>query len=159
MSEAYFLKLPNNTLVPATAEDHELLKKIKQGDPVKLTYTRPRNYQFLKKFMSLMHLAYDYWEPKDAEVPAYVSAHGVVPEKNFDRFRYDITILAGYYDATYRLNGDVRLEAKSISFGNMSEDEFEKLYSAVIDVILAKVCTQFTGDMLRDTVDMTMSYV
>ena len=82
----------------------------------------------------------------------------VTPEKNFDRFRKDIIVLAGYYDATYRLNGDTRIEAKSISFGSMSEDEFEKLYSACVDVILQYVCTQYDGKMLDEVVEQAMAF-
>ena len=37
--------------------------------------------------------------------------------KNFDRFRKDLTVLSGFYNATYTFRGDVRLEPKSLSFG------------------------------------------
>ena len=82
----------------------------------------------------------------------------VCPQKNPERFRKDVIILAGYFDATYRLDGDVRIEAKSISFASMSEDEFEKLYSATIDVILKHVCTQFDGKMLDEVVEQALAF-
>ena len=44
--------------------------------------------------------------------------------KNFDRFRKDLTVLSGFYNATYTFRGDVRLEPKSLSFGSMCEEEF-----------------------------------
>ena len=116
------------------------------------------NIKFHRKFFALMHLAFDYWEPpKHGEGSALSDKMAI--ERNFDRFRYDVTILAGYYDATYRLNGDVRLEAKSISFGSMSEDDFEDLYSKVIDVIINRVCTQFSEYELRKQVeDMVLGF-
>ena len=154
MAEGHFIKLPNGALVPANDTDKELLDKIKAGQVVKLTLTRIRNYQFHKKFFAMLNFAFDYWEPEEGAVNKW----GVDPEKNFDRFRKDVIVLAGYYDATHRLNGDVRIEAKSISFGSMSEDEFEKLYSSCVDVILKHVCTQYDGKMLDQVVDQAMAF-
>jgi len=157
--EAFFTKLPNASFIPASEDDAELLSKVKVGETVRLTLVRPRNIRFHRKFFALMNLAFDYWEPpKDGEGSAWAEKMPI--ERNVERFRKDITILAGYYDATYRLNGDVRLEAKSISFGSMSEDDFEKLYSKVIDVIINRVCTQYTEYQLRKQVeDMVLDFV
>ena len=157
--EAFFTKLPNASFIPASEDDAELLSKVKVGETVRLTLVRPRNIKFHRKFFTLMHLAYDYWEPPEhGEGSALVEK--IIVERNFDRFRYDVTILAGYYDATYRLNGDVRLEAKSISFGSMSEDDFEKLYSKTINVIINRVCTQYSEYELRKQVeDLVLDFV
>jgi hypothetical protein len=115
---------------------------------------RIRNYEFHKKFFALVNYAYEFWEPAPLpDSPEHRWRKKVTPEKNMDRFRKDLTILAGWYDAHYRVNGEVRIEAKSISFAAMDEDEFEKLYSATIDVILKHVCTQMTEERLRDIVD------
>ncbi len=80
------------------------------------------------------------------------------PEKNFDRFRKDIAILAGFYEASYRVNGEVRFEAKSIAFSNMSDDEFEILYTKTIDVIVKHVLTDYTGDELRSVVEQVEAF-
>ena len=156
--DAFFIKT-GHALAPASEADAELLSKIKAGETVKLTLTRPRNVGFHRKFFALMNLAFDYFEPPPHGEGSAL-AERIEVQKNFDRFRKDITILAGHYEATYRLNGDVRVEAKSISFGSMSQDEFEHLYSKCIDVILAKVCTQFTEEQLRKSVeDMVLGFV
>ena len=156
--EAYFIKLPNSTLVPASDNDREMLSRIRIGDPVKLTFTRSRNYKFLKKYFSLLNLAFDFWEPPEhGEGSAWKEKIPV--EKNFETFRHDIAILAGYYNATYRINGDIRFEAKSIAFANMSEDDFEKLYSASINVILKNIMHNYTEAELRQSVEgMILSY-
>ena len=166
--DAFFTKLPNASFIPASEDDAELLTKVKVGETVKLTLTRPRNIKFHRKFFALMNLAYDYWDPPISAQTDGIGTtyrdhhHGIdyTVQKDPDRFRKDICILAGYYDATYRLNGDVRLEAKSISFGSMDEDTFEKLYSKVIDVIINRICTQYTSDQLRRQVeDMVLNFV
>ncbi len=145
MSEAHFIKLPSNVLIPAGESDKELLDKIKAGEVVKLTLTRVRNYQFHKKYFALLNIAFDYFDPDEGE-------------KSFDQFREDIIILSGHYEQYVRLNGDIRTVAKSISFASMDEDTFEELYSATIDVILKYICTRYTGDELRSVVDSTMEF-
>jgi len=156
--EAFFTKLPNGTLMPASESDRELLDKIKTGDTVKLKLTRPRNIRFHRKYFALLNLAFDYWEvPEHGEGSALKERMPI--EKNFDTFRANIAVKAGYYIATYTLAGDVRMEAKSISFGSMSEDDFEKLYSASIDVILKHVMHNYTEGELRKTVeDMVLDF-
>ena len=154
----HFIKLPNSTLIPSSESDRELLTKIKTGETVRLTLTRPRNVWFHRKYFALLNLAFDCWEPPEHGNGSALTERMSV-EKNFDRFRKDIAILAGFYDATYRLNGDVRLEGKSISFASMSEDHFEDLYSKSIDVILKHVMHNYTESDLRKTVeDMIMEF-
>ena len=145
--ETFFIKA-NGALHPASDVDRELLGKLKTGQPTRVTFTRARNYQFHKKWFSLLNLAFDYWSPPD----------NFVGEKNFERFRKDVTILAGYYEQTIRLDGSTRTEAKAISFAKMSEDEFEDLYSKTIDVIIKYALTQYTGDELRSVVELVEEY-
>ncbi|MCP4934403.1 MAG: DUF1367 family protein [bacterium] len=147
MTEAFFMKV-NGALYPSSEKDRELLSKIRTGEAVKLTYKRVRNYEFLKKWWALITFAFDCWEPPENHVG----------EKNLERFRKDIIILAGFYDQTIRLDGATRVEAKSISFGSMSEDDFDELYSKTIDVILKYVLKNYTGDELRSVVDQTMGF-
>lgn len=129
---------PVPLLMPASQHDVDELKKIKNETALRVTVRRVRNYEFHKKYFALLNLAFENWE-----VP--FTQHSLTPEgfknlreapvKDFDRFRKDVIILAGYYDATYRVDGSVRLEAKSISFANMDEDEFGKLYEATLEAI------------------------
>ena len=101
-----------------------------------------------------MDFAFDYWEPPESSFNEW----GVVPEKNFETFRKEVTKIAGFYVVTHKLNGDVQIEAKSIAWDKMDEDEFEKLYSACVDVILKNVCTQFDGKMLDEIVDQALAF-
>jgi hypothetical protein len=79
-------------------------------------------------------------------------------QKNFEQFRADIVILAGYYETAIRLNGDTRVTAKSISFGSMDQGEFDRLYSATVDVILARVLTKYTRDDLNAVIDRLLAF-
>lgn len=56
--------------------------------------------------------------------------------KNRDHLRKDLQVSAGYYDERYSFDGEVIREPKSISFGKMDQEEFDKLYSDVLDEIV-----------------------
>lgn len=159
MAEVTMVKVPGG-LAPYDDEAKELMNKIKQGRPVRCKLVRIRSWEFHKKFFALIGFAYDLWS--DTMEPGEMEVRGekltVLP--NIDRFRKDLTILAGYYEATFTLKGEMRLEAKSISFDSMDQDEFEKLFSRVIDVILRKVLTTQGLDeaRVREAVDQVLRF-
>jgi hypothetical protein len=101
----------------------------------------PRNPKFHRKFFALLGVGYDAWEPGRK----HKTYKGKPIAKNFDQFREDVIILAGYYDQTFTLRGDMRLKAQSIRFSKMNQDQFEELYSAVADVLLREVLTKYAG--------------
>lgn len=140
----------NTSLVPVSDEAKEWFAKVGNGEMVRGKFTRPRNLLFHRKWFALAKLAFDFWEPAELDDPKW---QGVVPERNFDRFRKDLIILAGFYEAFYRIDGSVRIEAKSIAFGNMDEAEFEKLYSATIDAARKHILPNFSDKDVRDSVD------
>ena len=113
-----------------------------------LKFIIPRNGKFHRKFMALLNVGFDMWEPKRKRK----SYKGMAIEKNFDQFREDITILAGFYEQTFNIKGEMKLRAKSISFANMEDDEFEELYQSVVTVLLREVCTKYAGRAELDQV-------
>jgi hypothetical protein len=139
----------NNLLYPDSAHDQEKLGRIREGTPVKMTLKQERNYEFFKKWMALLRYAYDAWEPDE---------HNLVGEKNLERFRKDITILAGYYESHVRLDGSTRISAKSVSFAEMSEDDFAELYQKTIDVILKYVLQNYTEDDLTRVMNEVLDF-
>ncbi len=139
-----FLRKSYGILSPANPEAEEIIAKMKQGQIMALKFLLPRNYGFLKKFFALLNVGFENWNPGKID-----HKHGI-PEKNFDRFRNDVTILAGYFDTTIRLDGSVRVEARSISFAKMTAETFEKLYSAVVNVLIKHV---YGKDMDREKID------
>lgn len=132
----------------------EDFNKIKTGDVVIAEVRRQRNYKFHKKFFALVTLAYEYW----AETMTPQDYKGTPVRPEFERFRKDLTILAGYFDPVYAIDGSVRLQAQSISFGNMDEDEFSKVYNAVLDTILEKVMRHVNKDELEAAVEQVMGF-
>lgn len=156
MAEMIMIRQPGGTLAPATDEDAELLRKIKAGAAVRVEVKQVRNYKFLQKWFTLAKYAFDIWS--ETIEPMEYKGHAVAPE--FDRFRKDLIILCGHFNAVYNVRGEVRLEAKSISFAGMNEETFEALYSKTIDVILAKILggRGMTEDQLRNHVENVLHY-
>ena len=110
----------DGSFMPVYDSDKEAVKKIKAGEDVEIDIKRPRNYKFLKKFMALINLCF----------------HNQEQFSNIDDLRAELTIEAGYYVSYYNLQGVETRRPKSISFASMEEDEFVKLYSDVLDVII-----------------------
>ena len=120
---------------PVHNSDFEAATTLKNGMVYRADVKQPRNLQFHRKFFVLLNLAYDYWEPQPV--------CGINITKNFDQFRKDLIIQAGYYKQVFRLDGSFTLIAKSISFGKMKQDEFDDLYGAVCNVIMSQVLTDW----------------
>lgn len=131
-------------LMPAHQQDLDAITKLPAGQPLRVKVTRMRNVQFHRKYFALLNYAFDCWTPDEANM---------VGEKNFDRFRKDIIILAGFYECYVRLNGETRIEPKSISFTNMDQDDFDALYDKTIDVIIKYVLRNYTGAELRAVIE------
>ena len=153
--EIILVKLSGGVLAPANDAEAEKLKKIKSGAGVRVQLTQMRNYEHHKKWFALAGYAFEMWS--DLHDPVIHKGQQIKP--NFDRFRKDLTILSGYYDTTYNVRGELRLEAKSISFGSMPQDEFERLYSATIDAILTKILHgAISEEQLNNYVNQVMSF-
>ncbi len=150
------VRQPGGMLAPATDEDAEALRKIKAGAAVRVEVRQIRNYKFLQKYMTLVKYAFDIWQET---VPAQ-EYRGVPVQPNLKRFRSDLTIMAGHYDPVFNARGELRLEAKSVSFANMSEDDFEALYSSTINVVLQKILNGrgMTESDVRAHVDNVLRY-
>ena len=118
------------------------------GEMFNLEVVFPRNPKFHRKFFALLTVGFDAWEPSRK----HKTYKGQPVAKNFERFREEVTILAGYYDQVFDLKGRMKLEAKSISFAKMDDAEFDQLYSAVADVLLDQVLHTYAGRSELDAV-------
>lgn len=143
-------------LAPADDEAAELLRKIRLGTTVRVKVTKMRNGLFFRKWFSLVRLAFDQWSET---MPAQeYRGRPVLP--NFEKFRKDVTIMAGHWHPVWSARGELRVEADSIAWANMEEETFEKLYSATIDAILRNILPNagLTEDKLREMVETVVGY-
>ena len=128
-NEIYMVKGLGGKFTPAHETDLEIAKQLKQGDVYKFTFTKPRNYQFHKKFFALIKLVFENQNHY----------------KNIDDLRHDLTVEAGFkIEKTNQYTGEVRYIAESISFASMDEFAFCSLYQKMLDSVIRVYCWEGT---------------
>jgi hypothetical protein len=153
MNDLMFIK-GQAGLVPADEQTREWLSKKKLGATIQCDATEMRNGAFFRKWWALVNLGFDYWQ-SDA---ATIEFQGERVQPNFDRFRKDVTISAGFYYPVVNLKGEVRIEPESLKWSQMDEARFTKLYDSTINVLLQRVfngtvCKTMTESELRSVAD------
>lgn len=122
-----FTKMAGGVLVPASDIEADKLTRFKTGQVYEVDIKLKRNAKFHGKVFAFFNYCFNYWDnPNEYQDE----------QAGFDVFRNELTCLAGYSNKFYTISGSVRLEAKSISFANMSQEEFEQLYSALIQAAM-----------------------
>ena len=100
--------------------DYENFKKIPLNEVFEFVYKKKRNIKFHKKFFALLNL---YYENQNDYT-------------NLDDLRKDLLIVSGYYEEkTNFITGEIYKVAKSLSFPNMDEVEFSKVYEDLKNTI------------------------
>ncbi len=121
-----FVKNTIKGLVPCDDNDYEAKQKLKIGEVYQVTISRPRNYEFHKKYFALINCA---WE--------YLNENQVQFFKNINNFRKTMELAAGHSEMVYSINRKEFIEqVLSIAFDKMDNDQFQDLYNRVFDVIL-----------------------
>lgn len=150
--EIMVIKTAAGHIIPSLEVDFDKLKRFKIGVPFSVTVKQPRNSKFHRKFMAMLNIGFDAFEVE-------VKEHNGFPvQKDFDRFRKDVIIAAGFYDLVSDIKGNVKAKAKSISFSNMDDEKFERVYSAAINVLLQRVLKSYTRDDLDRVVDQVLGF-
>jgi hypothetical protein len=124
------IKQPGGLLVPASDMELEKLNKFKTGGQYSVEIKLARNPAFHRKVFAFFNFCFEYWKG-DNEFQS--------ESKQFDIFRQHLTCLAGFYDQFANIHGEVRIEAKSLAFSSMSQEEFEECYNALIRAALKHV--------------------
>ena len=152
MTEIVLMKV-SNILVPHDEAAAAFIQKMKAGELTHADFKKVRNYKFHRKYFALLDFAFDQWEPSGE-----LTYQGMPVAKNKERFRKDLIILAGFYESTVNLRGEVRLEARSMAFSQMDENEFEHLYNATVDVILRRILTRYTREDLDEVINQLLRF-
>jgi hypothetical protein len=128
-------------LFPESDYDDEVFKNVREGS-CEVNIKVSRNPQFHRKVMAFFHFCFSHWK-SDRE---FMDEPG-----QFDVFRKHLTVIAGYYNKYYTIKNEVRIEAKSIAYSNMSQDEFTQLYGALIGAAMKTIfkgCDEDTENKL-----------
>ena len=117
-----FTKQPGGILCPADDRTSEAMTKFKTGEQYEAEIKRTRHPAFHRKMFALFNFCYAHWKGGNEFQDEAAQ---------FDVFRKHLTVLAGYYDELWNIKGEVRIEAKSLAYANMSPEDFESCYKAV----------------------------
>lgn len=128
----------NGGLFPFDDDDYKMLKRIKEGQPCKVTVKNTRNIYFHRKYFALINTAWEYLTERQERLYGTKEA-----------FRKTLQIAAGYFEPLFDMQeGRFIKSPSSIAFDKMTEEEFEDLYDRVKDVLLQSVLTHITENEL-----------
>lgn len=123
------------------------LMKADQGEVFKVEMKFPRNYKYHCKLFKMLTFAFEHWEPAGYQ------------HKNFEKFREDVLIRAGHYEMVIGLSGKVTYKAKSIDYASLDDAEFDRIYSACVDVVLQHVLQGYADrDEFDQVIQEALSY-
>ena len=121
------IKLAGGAFTPYNDIEQEKTSRFKTNELYTVEIKQTRNYQFHKKVFAFLNFCFEYWSC-DRE---FLDVNA-----QFNRFRNQLTVLAGYRVELYNINGEVRVEAQSISYSGMTPEEFEAFYKALINAAM-----------------------
>ena len=125
-----FIKQAGGLLMPADDVASEKMTKFKTGEQYQVDIKRTRNPQFHRKMFAFFKFCFDHW----------AGGHEFQDESlQREEFRKELTKLAGLYDQVFDLHGNFTIVAKSLSFANMDQEEFEQCYSALIQAAMSNI--------------------
>jgi len=144
--------------VPANDESKEYTEECRHGQLVSCQISKPRNPKFHRKYFALLDTVFNWWEPPYQESELLEHRYGK-PEANRERFRKELLIMAGFAEPVINIRGEYKLEAKSISFANMDDDEFHKVYNRTIDAALKILPSTISRDDVDNAVNNILSFI
>jgi len=113
----FLVKLGNGQYTPSDDKSQEESAKIPVGGEIK--GVKARNIKFHRKAFALLNLGHQNQDKYEV----------------FEVYRKVMIIRAGFYDEAPTKDGEVYFIPKSLSFENMSSNDFEAWYDATLNII------------------------
>ena len=94
-------------------EDRKKLARVKEGEEIKVKFSKPRNIKFHKKYFALLNCAVFHMpESVQERIP------------NVETLLFEVKLQLGHFDQHVTLNGHLVYMTKSISFASMDDIQF-----------------------------------
>ncbi|MFP2768062.1 DUF1367 family protein [Oceanisphaera sp. KMM 10153] len=127
------IKAPGGTLIPACDSEAERMRRFANGGQYTIELKATRNPRFHRKMFAFFQFCFQHWCADQAGMEFADES------TQFDTFRRHLTVLAGFREVSYTIDGRVRVEARSLSYGAMDDEEFERCYKAMIGAAIAHI--------------------
>ena len=141
-----FIKM-SGRLVPAFDEGLEVLAKIKNGDIIDVTFSRPRSQKFHKLLFAMMKIVFDNMTWED-------DMRMRMKHMRPDYLLEDIKLGIGHKYTFIFPSGRVREFSRSIDFAHMDEDEFSIFFNRAVDYIIAEIIPMDKTALLHEVYQM-----
>ena len=129
-----FIKGHGRSLSPASDEVADKMQKFKSNEMYVVDIKLTRNPAFLRKAFAFFNFCFEHWSAGKTHW------EHMNESSQKEAFRKELTKLAGFTVTSYAIDGlSFVVEAKSLSFGSMDEDEFRECYSALINAAIKSV--------------------
>jgi len=122
-------------IVPEFDSDYDNFKKLKRDSTLLFDIKQERNSQHHRKFFALINMVFQNQEVF----------------QDIEHLRKELTIESGFYNEYRTFDGEVKREAKSISFSAMDQIEFNELYSRFCDTIIRVM--NWDMDMIEENLE------
>lgn len=129
-------------LVPKYDSDLDEKHRLPIGIDVLCEITRPRNYEFHKKFFALIRLTFD-------NLPERI--HHMLNVRSEEDLLTCIKLDLGLATTIYHGGREI-VKPGSISFAAMDNDEFERFYNRALDLILSKYLRGATREQIAEEI-------
>jgi len=124
------IKEPGGIFRPASDYELEKVNRFKNGEQYQAEIKLTRNPKYHRLVFAFFQYCFEYWKSDRV----FLSE-----SKQFDVFRKHLICMAGYYDELVNIHGEIRIEAKSISYSSMSQLEYEELYNSLILAVMRNI--------------------
>ena len=135
--KAFFRVSSDWELIPHNPDTQKYIANRKAGDIISAEIKISRNYENHKRFFSFLNATFDMQDHFDT----------------LEHYRRWLTMKCGYYSTIVTPKGGTIFVADSISFDNMPEDEFKKLFSTAIDVFLKELGKGLTEHQVMQAIN------
>lgn len=140
MTKYQMIKSAGGVFIPACDIEVERLNRFKTGEQYEIELKLTRNPQFHRKVFAFFNFCFEYWTAENTQW------ENLDTSAQFDEFRKNLTILAGYYDLVTTIRGETRCRAKSLAFSEMDQEEFELCYKALINAAIKNIFNNTTDE-------------
>lgn len=127
------IKIEGGGLLPYNERELERMKRFKNEELYEVEIKATRDPAFHRKMFAFFSFCFEHWAADKTQYECMFE-HG-----QFEVFRKNLTVFAGYYEQYWNLKGEVRVEAKSLSYAAMEPEEFEQCYNAMINAAIKHV--------------------
>lgn len=109
------------------------MRRFANGGQYTIELKTTRNPRFHRKMFGFFKFCFQHWCASNAGLEFADET------TQFETFRKNLTVLAGFRDVSWTIDGRMRVDAKSLSYAEMDDEEFERCYNAMIGAAITHI--------------------